>query len=164
MEWRAKIALGLMVVLWEINCLGQTISVTGTTWNASPASITEAGNNYSSTITSAANQSRITVSVGLALLTTWEVFVHKQDVTWNSNLTVWIRKTGDGTGILTPVLGTISPNGTTSFIQLAASDQSIFSGFSNRFDVPIQYEIRGVSVLIPVSNYSCNIVFTVIDN
>jgi hypothetical protein len=164
MEWRAKIALGLMIALWEINCRGQTVSATGTTWNASPASITEAGNNYTSTITSAANQSRITVSVGLALLTTWEVFVHKEDVTWNSNLTVWIRKTGDGTGILTPVLGTISPNGTTSFMQLAVSNQSIFSGFSNRFDVPIQYEIRGVSVLIPVSTYSCTIVFTVIDN
>ncbi len=143
--------------------LGQSISATGTTWNASATTITEAGSNYASTATSAANQSTITIAVGLALLTSWRVLVYKQDASWNSNLSLWIRKTGDGTGILTPVLGTISPNGTTSYVQLSGSNQEIFRGFSNRFDVPIQYEIRGISVLIPASNYSTSVVFTVID-
>lgn len=145
------------------NALGQNISATGITWNASATTITEAGSNYASTATSAANQSTITITVGLALLTSWRVLVYKQDASWNSNLSLWIRKTGDGTGILTPVLGTISPNGTTSYVQLSGSNQEIFRGFSNRFDVPIQYEIRGISVLIPASNYSTSVVFTVMD-
>lgn len=142
---------------------GQTISATGTTWNAAPTSITEAGNNYSSALTSTANQTTLTVSVGLALLTSWKVLAKKQDATWNSNLTVWVRKTGDGTGILTPVLGTISPNGATSYVQLTATNQEIFSGFSNRFNVPIQYELRGLSVLIPAGSYSTSVIFTVVD-
>ena len=142
---------------------GQTISATGTTWNAAPTAITEAGNNYSSAITSVANQTTLTISVGLALLTSWKVFVRKQDATWNASLSVWVRKTGDGTGILVPVLGTISPNGATSYVQLTATNQEIFSGFSNRFNVPMQYELRGLSVLIPTGSYSTSVIFTVID-
>ncbi|WP_428653380.1 hypothetical protein [Runella sp.] len=163
MKKSSRLFFLLLIFFITRSAFGQTISATGTTWNASVTTITEAGSNYSSNITSAANQTTLTISVGLALLTNWKVFVKKQDATWNSNLTVWVRKTGDGTGILTPVLGTISPNGATSFIQLTATNQEIFTGFSNRFNVPIQYEIRGLSVLIPASSYSTSVIFTVID-
>ena len=145
---------------------GQSISInlTGPAWNVSVPSITQAGSDYSTNITSNINQSTISLLFGaLALLTNWRVTVRKQDVTWNNNLTLWTRKTGNGTGILSPIVSTISPSGTTSFVQLSNVEQEVFRGFSTRFDVPFQYELRGLSVLIPVNNYSTTIVFTLLE-
>ncbi|MFC0184353.1 hypothetical protein SAMN04515674_102126 [Pseudarcicella hirudinis] len=142
------------------------ISITGTSWSASAPTLTEAGNNYSSNVTSASNQTLVTVSstAFLGLLLSWKVMVTKQDVSWNSNLTVWIRKTGDGTSLL----GSITPSGTSSYIQLSTTQQELFRGTNvltslNRNNVPIQYEIRGLSVTIPAANYSANVIYTLID-
>lgn len=148
----------------EVIAQSISINLIGPTWNVSVPTITQAGSDYSSNITSSVNQSTISLLFGLTtILTNWKVVVKKQDTNWNSNLTLWVRKTGNGTGILSPVVGTISPSGVSSFVQLSNVEQEIYRGFSTRYDVPIQYELRGLSVLVPVNNYSTSIVYTLLD-
>ncbi|MET3125371.1 hypothetical protein ABID42_000459 [Arcicella rosea] len=133
----------------------------GTNWSESLSSstITQAGADYTNNITSSSNQSLINVNGSLL---TYQVSVRRQDIVWDSRLQLFIRKTGDGTGGL---LATITPSGVSSYQQITTTNSNFFSGslalLGNRVGVPIQYEIRGVSVLIPVKTYSTTIIYTV---
>ncbi|MDI9863717.1 hypothetical protein QM480_05245 [Flectobacillus sp. DC10W] len=138
--------------------ISQSISIQsgGTSWSVTvPASnITTAGLNYSTNMTSATNQSLMNVNT----LLTYEVRAKKQDTLWDSRLELYVRKTGDGTpNILT---ATISPAGVGSYNLLSSSDVKIFSGLLGSSNIPLQYEIRGISVLVPVRTYSTTIVYT----
>ena len=142
---------------------GQSISVQagGTIWSESLAAstITQAGADYTANVTSASNQSLINVNGSLL---GYQVVVKRQDVVWDSRLLLYVRKTGDGSAGL---LATISPSGVSSYQQITTSNVNFFSGslalLGNRVGVPIQYEISGVSVLIPVKTYSTTIIYTV---
>jgi hypothetical protein len=104
-------------------------------------------------MTSATNQSLMNIST----LLTYEVRAKKQDTLWDSRLELYVRKTGDGTPVL---LATISPSGVGSYNLLGSSDVTLFSGLLGRTGVPLQYEIRGISVVVPVRTYSTTIVYT----
>lgn len=127
----------------------------GTSWSVTvPASnITTAGLDYSINMTSTTNQSLMNIST----LLTYEVRAKKQDTLWDSRLELYVRKTGDGTPVL---LATISPSGVGSYNLLGSSDVTLFSGLLGRTGVPLQYEIRGISVVVPVRTYSTTIVYT----
>jgi hypothetical protein len=88
------------------------------------------------------------------------VNVHRIDTDWNSNLSLWVQRTGNGTG---GFLGSIA--GGLAFIQLTTTPQLLYSGnigfAAGRNNVPIQYQIRGLSVLIPVKTYTITVVYTV---
>jgi hypothetical protein len=136
-------------------------------WSQSvPANtITEAGNNYTSPITSATNQTLVSFSLPSGLFgTTYTVSIHKIDATWHTNLSLWAQRTGTGTGGGLFATGTIA--GGTSYIQLTNSPQVFFSGAtgilsSGRSNIPIQYQVQGVSVLLPVRTYTTTVVYTV---
>lgn len=140
-------------------CSAQTVG--GGSWTASvPAStITEAGENYSGTWTSLTNQSIIS----LAWLTNYTVSVKKTDTNWNSNLSLWIHKTGETIG----ALGSVSPAGNSSYFQLTASNQLFFTATTGivltltAATVNVQYEIRGLSVTLPAQSYSTTVVYTI---
>ena len=108
-------------------------------------------------LTSMSNQTILDINVPLTT-TSWRVDVNKQDSFWNNSLTLWIRKTGDGVGVAG---SNISPIGTIPFFQLANMGQPFFSGVKNYVGIPVQYEIRGLSVLIPVSTYNITVVYTI---
>src|SRR6218665_828798 len=94
----------IAIVLLSIHALSfaQLPNVSGNWSSSIPAStITEAGENYSSNWTSLTNQTVIS----LAWLTNYTVSVKKTDVSWNSNLSLWIHKTGETIG----ALGNVSP-------------------------------------------------------
>lgn len=139
---------------------GQIISVTVTgNWNAEAITpITEAGLDYTSNITSASNQSLLDISSQSN--DPYTVTIQKQDTDWNSDLTVWVRRTGIGTG------GN-SISGGLNYVQLSTSAQFFFDGsIAQRAEpavtgIPIQYEIRGLSVLIPIKSYTTTIIYTV---
>jgi hypothetical protein len=74
---------------------GASVSVSGS-WSSSAAGLlSEAGQNYGSHLTSATSQSLATIT-GVNPLPSWTVVVQKQDLFWHSNLSIWVRKTGDG--------------------------------------------------------------------
>lgn len=136
----------------------QSINAIGS-WSVSVPSntITKAGNDYNMNLTSMTNQTMLDINIPLTT-TSWRVDVNKQDSFWNNSLTLWIRKTGDGIGVTG---SSISPLGTISFFQLANLGQPLFTGIKNRNSVPIQYEIRGLSVLIPSATYNTTVIYTI---
>jgi hypothetical protein len=130
----------------------------GGSWSVSVPSntISEAGNDYNINLTSMTNQTMLDINVP-ETTTSWRVDVNKQDF-WNNSLTLWIRKTGDGVGTAS---SSISPIGSIPFFQLTNMGQAFFSGAKNYVGIPIQYEIRGLSVLIPASTYDTTVVYTI---
>jgi hypothetical protein len=136
----------------------QSINAIGS-WSVSVPSntISEAGNDYNMNLTSMINQTLLDITVP-TITTNWRVDVNKQDSFWHNSLGLWIRKTGDGMGVAG---STISPSGTIPFFQLANLGQPLFIGTKNYSSIPIQYEIRGLSVLIPASTYNTTVVYTI---
>ena len=161
-----KILPFLILFLTTIPCvIAQTLTVgPGSGWSVTiPAStITEAGLDYTqTTTTSVTNQSLMNVTGGI--LTNPKVYVQKTDVTWNSNLSLLLRRTGAGTGLVAVLIA-----GGTTFQQITNSPLYFFDlitvaplTVTSRTNIPIQYEIRGLSVLIPAQSYTTTILYTV---
>jgi hypothetical protein len=85
----------------------------------------------------------------------WRIDVKKSDVSWNSNLSVYARRTSDGFG------GSVS--GGESYQIITNSDQSLFTGTDDITDIGMQYKINGVSININPNNYATTIIYTVVD-
>lgn len=128
------------------------------TVTAPSASISDAGNNYGSSILeSVSNQ--VVFSITGGSLTSYTIQVSRIDADWSNQLSIFVRRTGTGTG---GILGSI--NGGTNYQQVTTFPQFFFNGslgFSNnRSNIPVQFRIDGISVLLPAKTYATTIVFT----
>ena len=92
--------------------------------------------------------------------TKWRVTVHREDRDWHKNLKVYVRRTGDGYGERydKPI-----KNGST-FRKVNKGYRTLFKCEGSRFEIPIQFEVQGLSLTIPAKTYSTMIVFTIIDD
>lgn len=152
------------IIAFYIACLSasaasaQTLSInSGTTWSVSSLSstVTKAGKNYEHVETSSASQTLFKVNAALA----WSIYAHLSNTSnWDSSLKLYAQRTGNGTGIA--IL-----TGGTSYIQLTSSPQLFFSGllnlFAHRDNIPVQYKIEGLSVMLPVKTYTATITYTI---
>ncbi len=140
------------------NCLfGQhaAVSVTGS-WDKSfnELDITDEGNDYAGTYESMAAQTVITITSNNQHKPI-TVYVNKKiDVTgeWHPNLDLQIKRTDNNNNNSTGGLA----------FQTITDNNSVFfytKGWENK--VPIQYRINGISVLLPVQDYTTTIYFTV---
>ena len=132
----------------------RSITITNSSWTPSVGTtpVLIAGNDYTnSTLTSSVNQSSLNVNSNGR----YTISVNKTDIDWNAGLSLWVRRTSDGTSSSS----SISPN--VSFIRLSNLNQVLFSGNKDRSNVPLHFEIRGLSVLLPAIQYSTTIVFTI---
>ena len=75
---------------------------------------------------------------------------------WPSSLHLYIQRTSDGTGS-----GSIS--GGNSYQEVMDFDLPFFSGNGDRSNVPVQFELTGVSIQVPPDVYSATIQYTVSD-
>lgn len=150
--------------------IAQRLRITGLTWTPTVTIITEAGNNYaSSTLQSATNQTLIDVRVANTPgLNHYTVNIKRTDsgTNWNTaGLQIWARRTGTGTS---GGGGGSTVTGGTVYQEIMTSDLLFFEGDNSnntfRNDIPIQYQITGISVLVPVGSYSTTITYTLIDN
>ena len=123
--------------------------------------ITEAGNDFPNTYESSTTKGRIRVrKTPTSELFPWRVDVRGDIVTWDNRLTMYARRTDNGTAI-TPG-ATIT--GGTVYQQITNTDQSFFSGTGSIRNIHIQYKITGVSVVIPAGVwYEKTVVYTVIE-
>jgi hypothetical protein len=167
----------LVILFVSIEGIGQSMTVSGGTWTPTVTSITEAGNDYSSSsVQSSASQTTISVTMPDVFLgvfgNSYTVNIKRTDsgTNWDgAGLQIWSKRTGNGTGGGSSLFGisTIT-GGNITFQQITATNLYFFEGVNfgvtPRSNVPIQYEIRGISVLVPVNNYATTIVFTLIDN
>lgn len=151
-----RLVLILLPVLLAFSPLhGQTISVNGA-WDLTlgATNLTAGpGSNLADTYTSAADAAYVDVSV-FPFVWNWQVSVSMTTIRWHNSLQLWVRRTGNGSSWF----GTIS--GGTSYQMVNATSQSFYIGFLNRQDVPVQYQIRNVSALIPAATYSVDVVYT----
>ena len=140
----------------------RTLTVGGTNWVVSIPSITEAGSNYAGTYESAANQILLTASIPL-LLSSGKVSVHYEgNPTWNPNLILQAKRTGDGTTLCLLCIIT----GGTAYQTVTFTDIELFritaiAALASYTNIPIQLQLSGVSVTIPAATYNSRLVFTI---
>jgi hypothetical protein len=80
----------------------------------------------------------------------------RTDVTWDSHLTLSVRRTSDGVGG-----GAIS--GGDSYLPLGTGTSTFFSGTGDRLNIQMQLRLDGVSASVPANSYATTITFTVVD-
>ncbi|WP_247234448.1 hypothetical protein [Telluribacter sp. SYSU D00476] len=139
----------------------QSFSTTGNWVVSVPAStITEAGNNYTQGITSATDQTLMSLlpgtNNGQNRNGIWEVYISKEDSDWDSRLIISARRTGTGT----PLANNNTITGGTAYTTTSATPSAFFSGRGGYSNIPIQYQVSGLSVVIPVKAYTTNITYT----
>ncbi|WP_435356573.1 hypothetical protein [Emticicia sp. SJ17W-69] len=173
-----QIILLILGLVLSLNCHAQIMTIINSTWTPTPNAITEAGNNYtSSTITNASYITYIYITMpGIysgsdATANHYTVQIKRTDsgLNWDTvGLTISATRTGNGTGGGSSILGTSMITGGTSPLPITISNQYFFDGnnygTTPRINIPIQYEIGGISVLLPVNIYSTTITYTLIDN
>ncbi len=163
-----KILTGMLTAVL-ILCLGcpvkaqRTLTVGGTNWVVGIPAITEAGNNYSGTYESAANEILLTASVPLVLGTGKVSMHYEANPSWNSSLILSARRTGNGTSSCTTC--TITGGNTYTTIP-QTTDVELFRitailALASYTNIPVQLQLSGVSVTIPAATYSSRIVFTI---
>jgi hypothetical protein len=154
------LALAISYV-WSFAQISANVIVSGS-WNANiPSStIIEAGNNYTGNYASASNQVQISHTVNPFWYWghSWTVEIRKNDVNWDTSLKLYARRTGNGSG---QILCSSTITGGLSYQEITGIDTYFYSGRCNRSNVPIQYELRNLSVLIPAGNQSTTITYTV---
>lgn len=157
-----KYSVCLTVLIFTIRIQSQTLTVSGTNWSVQIPPVTEAGNNYSGTYESSTNQILLAASVPL-VLGSGKVSVHYEpNPTWNNGLILSAKRTGNGTTVC--ALCTIT--GGTTYLPLTQTAVELFRiqavlALASYTNIPIQLQLSGVSVTIPVANYNSRIVFTV---
>lgn len=136
-------ALGLKVNL-------NTWNLTVNSSNLGPPA--EAGQQLTSTYTSATVTSTLTVT-GAGNSQPWRINIRKSDGSWNSQFSLEIERTSDGSGS-----GTITPD--PGFIQVRDTDTVFITGTGNRKDMNCLYRLSNITLLVPPGNYSTTIIFT----
>ena len=141
----------ILTILLTSICFGQKIKIKhkdGNKWvkTLSASDISQAGSDYNTFYESKTNQTEIDISKNKKNKEI-EVKIHKEDLYWNSGLKISARRSN--TGQAYQEISNVFPQ---SFIK-TSGDQKI----------KIQYKIRGLSVLLPVGNYSTEIFYTIMD-
>ncbi len=165
MRWTVSIILTIMLL--PVTGLGQVqLRVMGDPlFPGSTFDLTEAGMDYTHAVTSTSGP-MITISHKHGRKKNfgefeWRLAVHKSDVYWNNELKVDIRRSGDGEP------GSRFNNwiaGGTNFQTLTAMPITFFEGGAVRNNVPVEFRINNISVLIPADEYETTIYFTVYEN
>lgn len=130
-----------------------TIQVSGgRSFSNFSASIPEAGSDISSVYTT----SSALINLSITSFGNYRISVQQSDDNWDSRLSFYIRRTGNGTG---STRGNIF--GGTSFSRLSPFSQTFFEGRFTRRNIPIQYEFRNLSVVIPAGGHTSAVIYTI---
>jgi hypothetical protein len=87
----------------------------------------------------------------------WTVYIQGAVTNWHSDLSVYVRRTSNGTGN-----GWIS--GGTSWMQMTLGSQQFFQGARRRLGINVQCGLTGMSIQVPPDTYSGTITYTVVEN
>jgi len=153
-------------LITAINANSQRIYVSGDpTFPSAAFDLTEAGNNFENSVTSSSGTYiTITHQNGWYRLFgnfNWRVTIHKSDIIWNPSLELEARRSGNGSS------GSLFNNwisGGTNFQTVTNIPSNFFEGGAVRNDVPVEYRINNISVLIPADDFETTIYYTVYEN
>lgn len=83
----------------------------------------------------------------------WTVEVRRQDIHWDNRLSLWARRKNNTSSVW---YGSY-------FRKVHICDDFFFNGCGAKNNIQIEFELRGLTVLIPVDTYETEVVFTVLD-
>lgn len=92
----------------------------------------------------------------------WNVSVHKQNMEWNENLTLQVRRTGDG--IKYGGGGNPQIQNGENYQQITNTPNYFFQGRGQNIQIPLAFKVSGVSVTMGACELETSLVFTVYDN
>lgn len=142
----------------------QTLTASGSDWTPIVPAITEAGTDYGGTYSSPAGQFKLNVTVPV-LLGTGKVSVrYEANPTWHNSLKIDVQKMDNGLGLC--VLCSMTPDMVGPVKELSTTDVELFRmtavlSLASVNNIALNLRVRGVSVTVPVDNYSARIVFTI---
>lgn len=141
---------------------GIVFNVTGGNWSPF-INISEAGEDYPIHYESSSSKTLLTIDPQNKIKDIY-VYVTRSDIAWNNNLTLKIRRTSNGTNNNINIFGgliyqTITNTSPPSTAPSPVTHLFICNG--SFINIPLQYEITGISVLLPVQSYSTTIYYTV---
>ncbi|AWV97396.1 hypothetical protein [Arcticibacterium luteifluviistationis] len=158
-----------------LSALTTSGSIDGNDWVTSidANSVIEPGTDYASDfhIESEINQNTIDVSPLLSAIVPlfgWRISVSRNYENWHPALNLSVRRSGNGTGyaiirvLQSDINPSISGGNTYQVIPPAPESAEFFSGKAKYRDIPIQYKLSGLSVLIPTKTYSTDVTYTII--
>lgn len=124
-----------------------------------------AGEDLMGTYTTSPNHARITVQLGAdtydnRMKNQWSVQVQGRSRDWDQSLQLYIRRTGQGSGARFDK----ALKGGEVYKAITKAPRKFFSCQGWREAIPIQFELRGVSVILPAKTYSLELIFTIIDD
>lgn len=156
-----KQLLKLLFILISSAGFAQIISVSGNiTVIRNSTHITDAGFNLTSLFLSANNASLINIDVTPRSsynrqFKPLRIFVHKVDTDWDPNLILQVKRT--------VLVQNLNITLGTDFQTVTNISTLFFNTVGEQFNIPIQYSLNGISVLLPAKNYTTTIVYTVLD-
>ena len=128
------------------------ITIAGTAWSATVNSSNTSTSAGWPTLTSGVSQQTLsTTGSGSSART---ISVKRTDSTWNASFTLNVQRTGNGTGVV--------PVGGTSYIAIGTTNVAFFTFSGNNItNVPIQYQLTGMTGTVVANTYLTTITFTV---
>lgn len=166
---KAFLMVFFLLFIW--NAQSQlSVDVDGGRWNVDLTNETiEAGNDFIGTYTSATDQVIVDVLgiPGGRRKTNWTVSLrYEPRGNWDTSVEIYAQRTGEGD--LAGGGNRITAG--TTYQLVTTTNQTFFTGRTNRevLDIPIQYQLRNISVLIPTfpttPYFRARVIYTVIEN
>jgi len=87
----------------------------------------------------------------------WQVEINRLDTEWHPSLRLRIIRTGAGTGVYSFFTGGTVPQ------EIGTTSAFFLEGSGYRVDIPLQFELSGLSVTLPAKTYRTTVLFTVTD-
>lgn len=155
--------IAFLVISGSLFGQGIDVTVTGG-WvnNISPSDISDAGNDYPIAYTSNINQTLLTI-IPKNYNKLIYVYVTRSDIVWHNNLTLKIRRTSNGTNNNNTINGGLLYQTITNAQPPSNAPSAITPLFTCEgpfINLSFQYEITGISVVLPVQSYATTIYFT----
>lgn len=160
----------ILFLMMQATLFAQSVNVGGSDWTVSPATITEAGNDYSNPYKSSTSQILVTASAPGGIIWSGRGNVnvrYEGNPTWNSSLKLTATRTGSGSASCLCVFPSIS-GGTSPGVEIETTDKLFFTINSGVLSlgityssVPVEIDLSGVSVTVPAAVYTAKIIFTI---
>ena len=132
--------------------------------NIAAVSISEAGMDFQEEIVFSQDEIMMSITIfpqnlDNVVYNSWQIHVSKNDIDWNNELELYIRRTGDGKNDYNK-----KPQNGEYFQKIETNSSLFFVGQGWINLIPIQVKLTGYSVTLPAKSYSTEIIFTLIDN
>ncbi len=92
----------------------------------------------------------------------WRINVHKSDITWNSEINLQIKRSGDGNS--TSKKSRIKLNDGENFQTITNTPSYFFRGKDEVENIPLDIQLNGISLAMGAQEFETNIILTVYDD